>query len=330
MPALSADSVQISVIICTRNRAEQLRQVLDSAAAMDVPPDLSWELLVIDNGSSDHTPEVIESFAERLPIRRVSEPQAGLSNARNRGVAEARGSYICWTDDDVLIDLHWLSAYAEAFVRHPEVAYFGGPIDLVLEGPTPSWLEANRGLLGPMLAERQLGDKPILFDPTVEILPYGANYAVRANEQHLHQYDPNLGVSPNQRRVGEETTLLAALHRRGFKGLWVPEARVLHVIPAERQTLQSFFDLQRSIGESAAYLARRKSPDLLRRSMQLRSWEAGGAPLHLRCLMVGHLVRSHLLRLLGSHSWLPDWLKYGFYRGAIDFWRADSRRESSK
>ena len=142
--------MHITVLICTRNRAEQLRRTLEAATAIETPG-TSWELLVIDNGSSDHTPEVVESFAERLPIRRVSEPQAGLSNARNRGVAEANGSYICWTDDDVLIDPHWLSAYAGAFAHHPEAAYFGGPIELVLEEPTPSWFRENRELLGPSL-----------------------------------------------------------------------------------------------------------------------------------------------------------------------------------
>lgn len=322
--------IRITVIICTRNRAEQLRRVLNSAAAMKVPSGLCWELLVVDNGSSDHTADVVHAFVGRLPIRCLSEPQAGLSNARNRGVLEARGEYICWTDDDVLIDRQWLGAYAEAFENHPNAAYFGGPIELVLEGSIPPWLKANRALLGPMLAERQLGNSPVPFNPQVEIIPYGANYAVRSRDQHRHRYDPNLGVSPSQRRVGEETTLLAALHRGGCEGWWVPDARVRHIIPPERQTLQSFFDLQNSIGESAAYLARRNSPDLLRRSLRLRSWEVAGAPVHLWCLMVGHLMRSRLLRVLGSHSWLPDWLKYGFYRGAINFWRADSRRESSK
>src|SRR5688500_3500637 len=99
-----ARPMQVTVIICTRNRADQLRRTLESAAAVDTPEHVSWELLVVDNGSTDHTPEVVESFSGRLPIRRVSEPEAGLSNARNRGVAEAKGDYICWTDDDVLID----------------------------------------------------------------------------------------------------------------------------------------------------------------------------------------------------------------------------------
>ena len=276
----------------------------------------------MDNGSSDNTAAVVQSFAAKLPIRRVSEPEAGLSNARNRGVLEAAGEYICWTDDDVLIDPQWLGAYATAFDRHPDAAYFGGPIELALESPTPRWFEENRAVLGPMLAERQLGDQPIQFDPAIELIPYGANYAVRSREQRRYTYDPNLGVSPNQRRVGEETTLLVALDQSGCKGWWVPEARVLHIIPADRQSVESLFALQCSIGESVAYLARRRSPTLVRRSMRFRSPHVAGAPLHLWLLMTTHLMASRALRLIGVCSWVPQWLRYGFYKGAIGYWRS--------
>src|SRR6185295_20067875 len=108
-------SLDVSVIICTRDRARQLSQVLASARALTVPPGLAWELIIVDNGSSDDTSEVVDRYGQDLPIRLVREERAGLSIARNRGVAEARGRYICWTDDDVIIDRGWLSAYVSAF-----------------------------------------------------------------------------------------------------------------------------------------------------------------------------------------------------------------------
>src|SRR5579864_5913338 len=126
-PGLPTDP-EISVIICTRDRAAQLASVLATACALKVPEGLSWELCVVDNGSSDSTPQVVREFSETLPIRYIREDVPGLSNARNRGVDEARGRYICWTDDDVEIDPEWLSAYAEAFRRHPDAAVFGGRI----------------------------------------------------------------------------------------------------------------------------------------------------------------------------------------------------------
>jgi len=105
----------VSVVVCTRNRADQLGEFLQSAAGLTVPPGLAWELIIVDNGSSDHTAEVVESFASQIPVRCVREDKAGLSNARNRGVDEAKGDYICWTDDDVKLDPKWLSAYVAAF-----------------------------------------------------------------------------------------------------------------------------------------------------------------------------------------------------------------------
>jgi len=109
-----SDKVEVTAIICTRNRATQLSQVLESASHLVVPPGLSWEFIVVDNGSSDNTADVVRRYAGRLPLRIVREEIPGLSNARNRGVAEARGDYICWTDDDVRLDPNWLAAYAAA------------------------------------------------------------------------------------------------------------------------------------------------------------------------------------------------------------------------
>jgi glycosyltransferase involved in cell wall biosynthesis len=120
--------MMITVAIPTLNRAESLKRTLESLAAMRIPMDLAWEVLVVNNGGTDHTDQVIDSFVGRLPIRRVVEPKRGVSNARNRAVDEAKGDYILWTDDDVVVDPGWLAAYADAFKRWPDVAVFGGKI----------------------------------------------------------------------------------------------------------------------------------------------------------------------------------------------------------
>lgn len=100
----------ITVAICTLNRAELLRRTLDLLAAMRLPDHLDWEVLVVDNGCADHTDAVIEAFAGRLPIRREFEPRRGHTPARNHAVDAAKGEYIVWTDDDVVVDPGWLAA----------------------------------------------------------------------------------------------------------------------------------------------------------------------------------------------------------------------------
>ena len=84
---------------------------------MRLPDHLDWEVLVVDNGCADHTDAVIEAFAGRLPIRREFEPRRGHTPARNRAWMPAKGEYIVWTDDDVVVDPGWLAALCGAFCR---------------------------------------------------------------------------------------------------------------------------------------------------------------------------------------------------------------------
>ncbi|MGA7867880.1 MAG: glycosyltransferase, partial [Stellaceae bacterium] len=94
----------ITIAICTFNRAEALSQTLESLMVMSVPNDISWEVLIVNNNSTDHTDDVISEYVGRLPVRRELEPQAGKSNALNRAIDVAKGDYIVWIDDDVLVD----------------------------------------------------------------------------------------------------------------------------------------------------------------------------------------------------------------------------------
>ena len=116
----------VTVAICTLNRAESLRRTLDSLVAMHLLTGFSWEVLVVNNNCTDHTDDVIKDFTDRLPVRRLFEPQQGQSRARNCAIDAAKGDYIVWTDDDVVVDPGWLIAYVDAFRRWPNAAVFGG------------------------------------------------------------------------------------------------------------------------------------------------------------------------------------------------------------
>ena len=251
-----ADSLEISVVVCTRNRAGPIHQLLTSMAAMEAPSDLAWELLVVDNGSSDGTREVVEGFADRLPVRYSREDLAGLSNARNHGVREAHGRYLCWTDDDVEVHPRWLAAYAEAFRRHPEAAVFGGRIEPRLDPPTPPWFARLADLwpLSDIVAKRDFGDTPVPLDFNQGIVPWGANFAIRAAEQRQHIYDPQLGVSPDHRRSGEESQLMFEVISGGATGWSVPGSTVFHIFPPRRQSRRYFYELFAAIGEGLSYL----------------------------------------------------------------------------
>lgn len=232
----------ISVAICTWNRCELLGQTLEQMGKLVIPSDVEWELLVVNNNSTDATDNVITSFSGRLPIRHLCEPKPGKSHALNLAVREARGEYILWTDDDVLVDEQWIVEYCHAFGRWPEAALFGGPIVPWFAGNPPSWLEEGLPRIGAVFAVRDFGDEPVPF--AYFATPYGANCAVRTDEQRRYRYDVNLGPRPNSMIRGEETALIRRMLADGVKGWWVPGARVRHYIPEERQTiryLRAFF-----------------------------------------------------------------------------------------
>ena len=252
----NSDLPEVTVIICTRNRAVQLGQVLTSATKMKIPSGLSWEFIVVDNGSSDNTPDVVKNFEAVLPIRCIREDKPGLSSARNCGVMSARGKYICWTDDDVVIHTEWLSSYVEAFRRHPEAAVFGGRVLPLLQPPTPDWFNDRKEYwpLNALLAHRDFGDDEMEVTFEGGKTPYGANFAVRAKEQKQLKYNLELGVSPSHKRLGEETDLIYRIFKAGGHGWWVPGSKVSHIIPPKRQTMRYIFDYSVLAGETYSYL----------------------------------------------------------------------------
>lgn len=244
--------MDVTVVICTRNRASSLRSALQSISAA-VKPDCQWELIVVDNGSSDDTPDIVSSFTKSLPIRYESEPKAGLSNARNRAVSLALGDYIVWTDDDVLVERNWLIAYTRAFREWPQASIFGGKIIPTIIEPVPDWFRRSVPFIQPALAARDLGDLPSELTVDDDRLPWGANFAVRRAEQTTALYDPLLGVAPGRRRVGEETQVMKAILRNG-RGRWLPDCVVKHVIGHDRQTIKYLINYYEAQGATTAFL----------------------------------------------------------------------------
>src|SRR5262249_32999269 len=177
----SAAHLRLTIAICTWNRCEWLRKTLEGFSAVDIPVATEWEILVVNNNCTDQTDQVIRAYEGRLPIRRVFEPRPGLSHARNRAVTQATGKYILWTDDDVTVCTGWLAAYVDAFRRWPDAAVFGGPIEPWFDGTPPKWLSQIYNTIAGVYAARDFGTEPVPLSPNV--IPWGANYAVRAREQ---------------------------------------------------------------------------------------------------------------------------------------------------
>jgi glucosyl-dolichyl phosphate glucuronosyltransferase len=225
----------LSVAICTWNRASLLFQTLERLTQIE-QPDVPWELIVINNRSTDQTEPVLDGFMSRLPLRRVFEAEPGLSHARNAAIRHAVGDYIVWTDDDALVDKDWLRAYACAVKRWPEVAVFGGPVRPKFEGVPPAWLASTWQRTEGAFAVRDFGKEPIELDGEFKI-PYGINFVVRMREQRQFPYNPKLGRKHGAGALGEETEVIRAILAAGSTGMWVPDALVEHWISKQRQTI---------------------------------------------------------------------------------------------
>lgn len=244
----------VTIGICTFNRAESLRRTLDSLMAMQVPSDIAWEIVIVNNNSTDHTDNVISEYEGRLPARREFEPRAGKSNALNRAIDAAKGDYILWTDDDVLVDGGWLTAYVDAFRRWPEAAVFGGRIRPRYEAPATKWVMESEAVLGGPYAIRDFGDHVYPLSASDEDhFPYGANWAVRAVEQRAFRYDPQLGPVPNEIRNQEEVDVIHRLLESGATGYWIPGAMVEHCIGRDRQTIGYIAAFYESWGRTRAF-----------------------------------------------------------------------------
>jgi glycosyltransferase involved in cell wall biosynthesis len=300
-----------TIAICTLNRAESLRRTLDSLVAMHVPKDLQWEIVVVNNGCTDHTDEVVASYAARLPIRGEYEPQRGISRARNRAVDAAKGEYIVWTDDDTVVDRGWFTTYIDAFRRWPESALFGGPIIPRYESPMVEWLQACEHLLRDVYAARNFGNAPIRISREEGPTPYGANFAVRAAEQRSVRYDPNLGRAPGHERLAEETSVIARILATGASGYWIPDARVEHCIARQRQTTAYIARYFAARGETATFFRRRREtgPFLF------------GVPRWMWRRVAETWIRYRIHRLLSpALVWMVHLKRYGFAKGQFRYW----------
>lgn len=243
--------MRVTVAICTWNRAALLRATLEHMTALQVPPGTEWELLVVDNNSTDGTAGTIASFDSRLPIRRVFEPEPGLAHARNCAMREASGDYILWTDDDVLVEPNWIAAYVAAFVRYPSAGFFGGVIRPWFPNVPPEWLRRGFDHVSSAYAALDLG--PDVKSLSVgRLTPYGANMAFRLDEQRAFPFDPSLGRRPGSLVGGEEVDVFERMRSRAIEGWWIPDAVVRHFIPPERQTLRYVQGYYRGQGQLKA------------------------------------------------------------------------------
>jgi glycosyltransferase involved in cell wall biosynthesis len=229
----------ISVVIATRDRAPLLAATLDAVCAQQ-SPGCPFEILIVDNGSVDETPQVVAAAARRssVPVVYLTEQKSGKSHALNTAVGHARGDLLVFTDDDVLPAPGWLAAYAQAF-SETGADYAAGRILPLWEAPPPRWLTHS---LHGVLAVQDGGTRRLaLTGIHDQVMPIGANMAIRRHVlDSVGGWNPRLGKLKNTLRTGEDHEFALRLVAAGFAGVYEPGASVRHRVSADRLRLAYF------------------------------------------------------------------------------------------
>jgi glycosyltransferase involved in cell wall biosynthesis len=231
---MGAGGPLVSIVLCTYNRADYLRDALTTLMAAVHASGRNVEILVVNNASTDSTEEVVTRLMHENPDERlflINEPKKGLSHARNTGISRSRGDVICFLDDDVLIPEGWLSGLLNGFSLDERVGCVAGRIELSWpDVPRPPWID-NRCLR--LYGAFSHGDRPF-------VLPRGNDFfggnAVLSREavETVGLFDTGLGRKEGSLMSGEDTDYSRRLWESGFSIAYSSEGFIYHRVQPER------------------------------------------------------------------------------------------------
>lgn len=276
--------MDVSVCMPTWNNAEQLRLTLDELGRCSTDG-FAWEVVVCTNNCTDHTSDVLDRFRGRLPLVVVNESRQGVAKARNTAFANASGALIVMTDDDVFPGPRWLSAYVDAYRRHGESCFYGGPIVARYEDPHVDPHVVDVALPSARGYSEGTHEKE-LHEPSF----IGPNWAAPAPAiRRLGGFDPNRGLNPSAGRfqAGEESILQSELLQAGYRAWYIPDATVDHFVGKRKTEKHYVFDrLEETAFDGELHRATNGTATLAR----LAAWTAANGALH--CLKSASGVKT--------------------------------------
>lgn len=235
-------SETVSVILCSYNRAEHLEKTLRSLREVRVPEEWTTELILVDNASTDATPKVMGGFTHpQMNVRVLREEKQGVCHARNRGIAEAKGRVLLFTDDDVRFPFNWIARMA-APILNDEADVIAGGVELA-EEIQQQWMTPWH---------RQLLASTEGIDPNRPERIVGANMAFsRKIFDHIPGFDQELG--PGQLGLGGETLLYLQVREAGFRIGTAFDVVVNHHPDPSRLTRDAWDAAAKKSGRAGAY-----------------------------------------------------------------------------
>jgi len=226
----------ISVIICTYNREKFILKTLQCIRDQNFPT-LSFEIIIINNNSSDSTKVICADFIRQssgFNINYVEEYNQGLSFARNRGIKEAKGDIITFIDDDAFAVPDFLSSIQDFFTLNTSASALGGKVEPQFEAGKPSWMSS---FLMPLVAALDMRENIKEFKG--KSFPVGANMSFRRWVfDKFGLFNNELGRKGNNLLGSEEKDFFNRLKQAGVKIFYLPKAKVTHVIPPSRTSME--------------------------------------------------------------------------------------------
>jgi glycosyltransferase involved in cell wall biosynthesis len=218
----------LSVIICTYNRDQHIKRALDSLTAQDFDKN-RYEIIVVDNNSTDKTSEIINRFKEEHPEHQIvltTEKNQGLSFARNKGISLAKGKIISYIDDDGIAKKDYIKQIEEYIVRYPNHYAFGGKVLAVYETKkTPDWMSKY---IERIISIVDLGEEVKILKKT---------YPVGCNMFFKKEIFEKLGGFNTQLKLrSDDKYIFLKIRQAGYEILYLPKVVVWHYIDAFRIT----------------------------------------------------------------------------------------------
>jgi glycosyltransferase involved in cell wall biosynthesis len=254
--------MRLSVILPTRNRAPLLGDCLASLVGQNFSFDL-FEVLVVDNGSSDDTERIARRYTSQLPLRYLFEPEAGLHTARHAGLRAARADILVYGDDDIVADPGWLSSIDSAF-READVALVGGNNRPLFEAQPPAWLlrwwerPAGNGHAISHLSILDFGKGQFDINPG---WVWGCNFSIRRSVLlRAGGFHPDAMPAESLRLRGDgETSVSSAIRKAGLRARFHSGASVAHRVSVARMSADYFEQRSYAQGISDSYTDLRRS-----------------------------------------------------------------------
>jgi glycosyltransferase involved in cell wall biosynthesis len=299
--------IDLTILFSTRNGASVLRRTLDGYVRQK-DPGFGWKIVVVDNGSTDETADIIGNYRTRLPIETTVEPRPGKNRALNLGLGLVEGEIIVLSDDDAIPEPGFLSAWSCAFRRWPAGEVFGGSVLPLFDAPPPDWMLESAVHFEELYAmRRNLAAGPI--DP---LGIFGPNMAVRRSI-FASGLKFNESIGPNGADInygmGSESEFCARANRLGHATWFVPDPAVQHIVRPHQVTLDYCAKRAYRLGRGAAQQQLESGTLKLRnRSPAMQLAARGWGFSHRLALAARTLRRDRLERF--KALW-----EYQFHRG---------------